>query len=121
MKVPKCIWIVSENCQRTILHADTPAEQAVLNREAERRLLAAFITGPRGAPGKHVRIQMPGTVDKALNMAISTTQAELSDRDNLHENRVDRQTVFTVWGSCQNTRNGHVNPRQKIQWSRYRD
>jgi hypothetical protein len=58
-------------CQRTIPHADTPAEQAVLNREAERRLLAAFISGIRGSPGKHVSIQMSDTVDKDLNMAIS--------------------------------------------------
>jgi hypothetical protein len=64
---------------------------------------------------------MPDTVDKALNMAISVTQAELSDRDNSRENRADRQTVFAVKGNCRNTRNNYTDPRREIQWSRYRD
>jgi hypothetical protein len=50
--------------------------QGVINQEAERRLLAAFINGLVGAPGKQVRLQMPETIDKALSMAIITTNAE---------------------------------------------
>jgi hypothetical protein len=38
----------------------------VINQEAERRLLAAFINGITGVPGKHVRMQMPKTIEKAL-------------------------------------------------------
>jgi len=39
-------------CQRTIQPSDNAVEQAVVNREAERRLLAAFINGLKGAPGE---------------------------------------------------------------------
>jgi hypothetical protein len=78
-------------CQRTIQQGGTPEEQIVLNREANRRLLAAFINGLAGVPGRHVRTQMPDTLDKALNMAIIATQAEKSERSNLRDDRVDKQ------------------------------
>jgi hypothetical protein len=48
-------------CQRTIKRTENPVEQAILNREAEKRLLAAFINELRGGPGKHGRLQMPNT------------------------------------------------------------
>jgi hypothetical protein len=38
-------------CQRTIQGSDNPVEQAVINREADRRLLAAFIKELAGVPG----------------------------------------------------------------------
>ena len=41
-----------------------------MNREAERGLLAAFINGPKFAPGRQARLQMPYTVERALNVAI---------------------------------------------------
>jgi len=40
-------------CQWTIRISDNAVEQAVINQEADRRLLAAFING---LPGKHVRL-----------------------------------------------------------------
>ena len=36
-------------CQRTIRSSDNPVEQAVINQEADKRLLAAFINGLKGA------------------------------------------------------------------------
>jgi trans-aconitate methyltransferase len=48
----------------------------VINQEADRRLLPAFINGLTGAPGRHVRMQMPDNIDKALNMALVATNAE---------------------------------------------
>ena len=44
-------------------------EQAVINQEAVRRLLAAFINGLTGAPGKQVRLQMPGTIDTSNDLS----------------------------------------------------
>jgi hypothetical protein len=38
-------------CQRTVQQTENPVEQAILNREADKRLLAAFISGLRGVPG----------------------------------------------------------------------
>lgn len=63
-------------CQRTIQSSENPVEQALINREAERRFLAAFINGLIGTPGRQVRLQMPETLDKALNMAIVATNAD---------------------------------------------
>ena len=38
-------------CQRTVRSSDNAVEQAVINQEADRRLLAASINGLIGAPG----------------------------------------------------------------------
>jgi hypothetical protein len=104
-------------CQRTIQGSDNPVEQAVINREAERRLLAAFINGLIGVPGRQVKLLMPETIDKALNMAITATNADREDREDRGTNR----QVFTVRGSREETL-GRINnrPREKIQWSGYR-
>jgi hypothetical protein len=67
-------------CQRTIRNSDNPVEQAVINQEGDKRLLAAFINGLIGAPGKQDRLHMPETIDKALNMAIIGTNAEKEGR-----------------------------------------
>jgi DNA-binding MurR/RpiR family transcriptional regulator len=40
-------------CQRTVQQTENPVEQAILNREAEKRLLEAFISGLNGVPGRH--------------------------------------------------------------------
>ena len=51
-----------------------------MNREADRRLLTAFINGLIGVPGRQVRLQMPDTIEKALNMAIIATNADKENR-----------------------------------------
>jgi len=50
-------------CQRTIRSSENAIEHAVINQEAAGRLLVAFINGLTGAPGKHVRLQMPENID----------------------------------------------------------
>jgi len=105
-------------CQRTVRSSANPVEQAVINQEADRRLLAAFINGLIGAPGKQVRLQMPETVDKALNMAIVATNAEKEERNSAREDRGTIAKVFTVGGTHGNTRDDrYKKPRGKIQWS----
>jgi len=42
-------------CQRTLRSSVNPVEQAIINQEANRRLLAAFINGLIGAVGKQER------------------------------------------------------------------
>jgi hypothetical protein len=74
-------------CLRTIQSSNNPVEQAVINREADRRLLPAFINGLTGVPGRQVKLQMPDTIDKALQMAIIATNAEKEDWASQREDR----------------------------------
>jgi hypothetical protein len=53
-------------CQKTVQQTENPVEQAILNREAEKRLLAAFISGLRGVPGKHVKTTDAGQVRESF-------------------------------------------------------
>ena len=82
--------------QRTFRSSANPVEQAVINQEAERRLLAAFINGLIGAPGNQVRLQMPDTIDKALNMAIIATNAEREEKTSARDDRGTNVRVFTM-------------------------
>jgi hypothetical protein len=83
-------------CQRTIRISENALDQAVINQEADRRLLAAFINGLAGAPGKHIRLQMPENIDKALNKAIVATNAEREERALNKEDRGTNARVFTI-------------------------
>jgi len=99
-----------------------PVEQAIINQEAERRLLASFINGLIGGPGRQVRLQMPDNVDKALNMAIVATNGENEERASGREDRGTSAKVFTVGGNRggipgNRTGNRYENPRGKFQWS----
>jgi hypothetical protein len=108
-------------CQKTIQHSENPVEQVILNKEAEKRLLAAFISGLRGVPGKHVRLQMPDTIDRALNMAVVATNVETSERDGNRDDRASKQNVFAVRGNRGNLQEPSVwNPRNKSQEGMYR-
>ena len=105
-------------CQRTIQRSESAVEQTVINREADRRLLAAFINGLIGTPGKHVRLQMPDNIDKGLSMAIVATNAENGERALGREDRGTSAKVFTVGGNRDTSQgNRHVKPRGKIQRS----
>jgi len=108
-------------CQRTIRNSENPVEQAVINQEADKRLLAAFINGLKGAPGKQVRLNMPETIDKALNMAIVATNAEKEEKASVKEDRGITAKVFTVGGSREGIQNKRYSqPRNRFQWSRDR-
>jgi hypothetical protein len=105
-------------CQRTIQSSNNPVEQAVINREADRRLLAAFINGLIGTPGRKVKLQMPDTIDKALNMAIIATNADKEDRALQREDRGVNKRVFAVGSSRERIQSRRDDrPRGKFQWS----
>ena len=112
-------------CQQTISSSANPVEQAVINREAERRLLAAFINGLLGAVGKQVRMLMPDNIDKALNMATVATNAEREEKASGREDRGVNTRVFTVGGSREGAPdnsyerpgNSYDRPRGRSQWS----
>ena len=55
-------------------------KQAVIQQEADRSILAAFVNGLVGIAGKQVKMQMPDNIDKALNMPIIATNPEKEER-----------------------------------------
>jgi hypothetical protein len=86
-------------CQQTIRSSSVAEEQVVINQEADRRLLAAFINGLIGVPGKHVKMQMPETIDQALHMAIVATNVDREEKALCREDRGGNTRVFTVGGN----------------------
>jgi len=105
-------------CQRTVRTSDNAAEQTVINQETDRRLLAAFMSGQIGAPGKHVRLQMPENIDRTLHMAIITTNAEKEEKMLGITDRGYSTRVFAVGGNRgEILKNRYEHPRGKFQWS----
>lgn len=86
-------------CQRTIRSNNNPVEQTVINKEVDRKFLDAFISGLIATPGRQVRLQMPETIDKTLNMAITATNAEKKEKASAREERGSSAKVFTVGGN----------------------
>jgi len=105
-------------CQRTVRTSDNAVEQTVINQEADRKLLAAFMSGLIGAPGKHVRLQMPENIDRALHMAIIATNAEKEEKTLGTTDRGNSTRVFAVGGNRGGMpKNRYEQPRGKFQWS----
>jgi hypothetical protein len=108
-------------CQQTMCHSDNAVAQAVINQEAEHRLLAAFINELVGTAGRHVQLQMLKTIDKALNMAIIATNADKEEKASVRDDQGSNIRVFTVGGDHGETQDKRYDrPRGKIQWSRGR-
>jgi hypothetical protein len=63
-------------CQRTIRKVQDEETQRVINEEAERRLLAAYIHGLKGIVGQQVQFQMPSTMEQAVRLAVTVENAE---------------------------------------------
>jgi hypothetical protein len=63
-------------CQRTIRRVGDEATQRIINEEAERRLVAAYINGLGGIIGQQLRFRMPNTLDEAVEIAVTVSNAE---------------------------------------------
>lgn len=61
---------------RTIRKVGDPVVQTVINEEAERRLIAAFVSGLHGNVGIQVRYRMPTTFGEALNHAVTVSNID---------------------------------------------
>jgi len=62
--------------QKVMGTSDDPQIQRVYRENAERMLLAAFVTGLAGTPGRQVRFSNPGTLQEAFRIALAVQQAE---------------------------------------------
>jgi hypothetical protein len=61
---------------------DEPLAQTDHYENAERMLLATFVSGLAGEPGRQVRYANPSTMEKALHIALSVEQAERQEKYN---------------------------------------
>jgi hypothetical protein len=62
--------------QKIMHEVDDPLVQQIHRKNAERMLLASFVAGLSGAPGKQVRYANPQTMQQALTIALSVQEAE---------------------------------------------
>ena len=58
-------------CHRTIRKVQDEGVQRIINEEAERRLLAAYIRGLRGVVGQQVEFEMPMKLEQAVKLAVT--------------------------------------------------
>jgi hypothetical protein len=63
-------------CQKTIREVADEAIQRIINDEAERRLVAAYINGSGGVVGQKVRFRMPLSLEEAVQVAVTVSNAE---------------------------------------------
>jgi hypothetical protein len=66
--------------QKIVCKVDDPVSQRIHHENAERMLLAAFVNGLSGTPGRQVPYANPQTVDQALKIALSVQEAERHER-----------------------------------------
>jgi Tfp pilus assembly ATPase PilU len=66
--------------KKNIRKVDDPVAQRVHNENVEHMLLSAFITGLTGAAGRQVRYSNPGTLEQALQIALSVQEAEQQEK-----------------------------------------
>jgi hypothetical protein len=62
-------------CQQTIRKFQDENTQRVINDEAERRLVAAYIHGLKGIVSQQVQFQMPSTMEQAVRLAVTVENA----------------------------------------------
>jgi hypothetical protein len=63
-------------CQRTIREVQDEKVERIIDEEAERRLLAAYIHGLRGVVEEQVEFQMLSTMEEAVRLAVTVENAE---------------------------------------------
>jgi len=66
--------------QKIVCKVNDPTAQRIHQENAERMLLASFVTGLVGTPGRQVRYANPQTMDQALKIALSVQEAERQER-----------------------------------------
>jgi len=59
---------------------DDPVAQRIHNENAERMLLASFVTGLTGIHGTQCRYANPQNTDQALRIALSVQEAERQEK-----------------------------------------
>jgi hypothetical protein len=79
------------------------ATQGVINEEAERRLVAAYINGLLGYVGQQVKFRMPHTLEEAVQVAVTVNNAErmrATDTKRVFSARRDNASQNITYYNC---------------------
>ena len=68
--------------QKVMLKSDDPQNQRIHRENADRMLLASFVSGLIGVPGCEVRFSHPQSLEEALKTVVSVQEAERQERFN---------------------------------------
>ena len=68
--------------QKVMIKSADPLIQRIHKENADRMLLASFVSGLTGTAGYQVRISHPKSLGEALNLAVSVQEAERQQRFN---------------------------------------
>lgn len=104
-------------CRATVRRSEIPAEQRIIQEEADRRLLAAYVSGLRGVVGQQLRYALPKTMDSAVQLATQVYHAEFARNrvESAQPPRDSKRVFFTstrrdvICFKCQ--RPGHTSPQ----------
>jgi hypothetical protein len=66
--------------QKTMRKSGDPAVQAVHRENMERMLLASFVAGLVGVPGKQTRYSSPTSLEQAISLALTVQEAEKQEK-----------------------------------------
>lgn len=89
-------------CARTIRQVADPEQQRIINEEAERRMLAAYINGLFGTVGTQVRYRMPSTLTEALQIATTVQEVDTMEARKVQAKFPNNNNgkIFTVCFNC---------------------
>jgi hypothetical protein len=68
--------------QKWIVTADEPTAQRFHRENTDRMLVASFVSGLAGTPGRQIRCANPQKLGEALKIALSVQEAEKQERFN---------------------------------------
>lgn len=88
---------------RTIRQVVEPTQQAIINEEAERRMLAAYINGLHGIVGKQVRYRVPSTLTEAIQIATTVSEVEVAEARKMQHKEGN---LFAICFNCKKP--GHI-------------
>jgi hypothetical protein len=97
--------------QKVMGKSDDPQIQRVHQENADRMLLASFVSGLRGVPGRQVRFANPQDLEQALRIAIMVQEAERQERFNESFYTRFKKSVHL----CSKP-SGHSSPENVDQW-----
>jgi hypothetical protein len=98
-------------CQNTVRKVADEATQRVINEEAERPLVAAYINGLVGVVGQQVRFLMPHTLEEAVQVAVTISNAE-------RLKATDTKRVFSARGDNRSQNITCYNCGKKVHYAR---